>query len=755
MFELLFKYPAAAFSKGDLVLLGRWPVWVLFLLVAAAGALFAFLLWRKRNHAGSFDLRRMGVIWALQTALAGLLLFLLWHPALSVSTLRAQQNVVAVVVDDSKSMSLADGGRSGQTRRDQAKELLDSGLLNELGKKFQVRLYRSSETLQRIEKTEGLNADGAVTRIGDTLKQVAAESASIPLGAVVLLSDGADNSGGLDLDTMKELRRQRVPIHTVGFGSEKVSRDVELVDIQLPNRVLTNSRLNATVSFQQTGYKGGKGRLTLKDGSRVVASQEVTFRNDGETQTESISFNAGIPGARTITATIEPGEGEQTPRNNALNRLVMVEDSKPRVLYIEGEPRWEYKFIRRAVEEDGSILVASMLRTTQNKIYRQGISEPGELEQGFPTTVEELFKYQGLVIGGVEAGYFNTQQQELIRLFADRRGGGVLFLGGRSALADGGYAKSGIAEMLPVNLPDRKQTFFRDPANVELAPAGRDSLITRLEEDPAKNAERWSKLPYLANYQDPGTAKPGAVVLAEMNPGGRGKMPLLVIQNYGRGRTGVLATGGTWRWQMTQPLEDKSHELFWQQLMRWLVAGSNSNVTLSTPRSVYSDENRVQLRAEVRDKAYLPASDAAVEARVLGPNGSSDMITMQPDPNTPGVYTADYTASVPGSYVVDVSARRGDEEAGRDALTFSQETGVAENFHIAQNRELLEKVATQTGGRYYKPSDASRLPEEITYSEAGISTRETRDLWDMPVLFLAALLLRSAEWFARRKWGAI
>lgn len=753
MFELLFKYPASAFSKGDLVLLGRWPVWGLAAAILACAAVLGLLIWRKRSqHASGVTTRRAVAVWSMQTLMAALLLLMLWQPALSVSTLKPQQNVVAVVVDDSKSMAL-DG--SGKSRRQEAVDLLNSGLLKNLEKRFQVRLYRSSDALQRIEKPERLDATGPVTRIGDTLKQVAAESASIPLGAVVLLSDGADNSGGIDLETMRELRRQRVPIHTVGFGPEKVTRDIEMVDVQMPGRVLTNSRLTAAVTFQQAGFAGGRGRLTLRDGSKVLAAQDVTFKRDGGTQTESISFNAGVPGARTIQATLEPQAGEQSSRNNAQSRLLLVENNKPRILYMEGEPRWEYKFIRRAVEEDGSIVVASMVRTTQNKIYRQGINDATELEQGFPAKVEELFNYQGLIIGGVEAGYFSNSQQEFIRLFADRRGGGVLFLGGRAGLGDGGYARSGFAEMLPVVLPDKRQTFFRDPANVDLTSAGRDSLIMRLEENVDRNVERWKKMPYLANYQEVGAPKPGALVLAEMSPDRRGKLPLLVTQNYGRGRTAVLATSGTWRWQMTQDKDDKTHEIFWQQLLRWLVAGSSGHVALSTPRSVYADESRVQLRAEVRDKAYMPAADAHVEARIMGPSGTTDVMELQPDPNTAGIYTADYTAARPGSYVVEVSARRGDEEAGRDALTFQQQTGVAEDFHIAQNRELLEKVALQTGGRYYKPSQAERLPDEITYSDAGISTRETRDLWDMPAIFMAALLLRSAEWLARRRWGVV
>ena len=236
---------------------------------------------------------------------------------------------------------------------------------------------------------------------------------------------------------------------------------------------------------------------------------------------------------------------------------------------------------------------------------------------------------------------------------------------------------------------------------------------------------------------------------------GNRKMPLLVTQNYGRGRTALFATSGSWRWQMSQPLEDMSHEMFWQQLLRWVVAGTHGQVLSSTSKSVFSDDVRVPMRVEVRDKNYLPVTDADVRAHVLGPDGTAEDLEMRPDPTIAGVYTLDWGAVKPGSYVVETLAKRGDQEIGRDVVTFQREDGVAENFRIQQNRELLEKLATQTGGGTTSRIRLAKLSGEIAYSEAGISIRETRDLWNMPALFLIALILRSAEWLLRRKWGII
>jgi len=262
-------------------------------------------------------------------------------------------------------------------------------------------------------------------------------------------------------------------------------------------------------------------------------------------------------------------------------------------------------------------------------------------------------------------------------------------------------------------------------------------------------------MPYVMNVQDPGQPKPGAVVLLDALPTTGGRVPLLITQNFGRGRAAVFATGGSWRWQMLQPLADKTHEMFYQQLLRWLVSDTPRKVTTSIPKQLLSDESHVTLRAEIRDRTYLPASDAKAEAHILGPNGLAEGVELRPDPIENGVFTAEWTVPRPGSYLVEVVANRGSEELGRDAITFRREDGVAENFHTQQNRELLQKLASETGGRYYRPQEAQKLGQDISYSEAGITVRETRDLWDMPAVFLLLLAVRAAEWLLRRKWGVI
>jgi uncharacterized membrane protein len=751
MFEILFKYPASIFQKGHFVFLTPWPLWVLGIsILAAAGLLF----WHVRRNHGTLNGARPVAIWLLETGLIALILFLLWHPALSIATLRPQQNVVAVLVDDSRSMSIND---SSGTREAAAQAALNSGMLKALAEKFQVRLYKFGKEPERIQKPEQLTASAPASRIGDTLEHVLAEASSLPLGAIVLLSDGADNSGGIDLATIAAIRRQRIPIHTVGFGREHPEHDIEITDAVVPTRALPESKLTAQVTLQQYGFSGSKAKLTVKDGAKVLASQDVTMKADGQLQTETLVFNCGAAGPKTLEIGLEPIASEENQLNNKVTRLVNVEARKPRILYVEGEPRWEFKFLRRAVEDypEIDIEIGSMLRTTQNKIYRQGFRDEKELADGFPSKPEDLFAFQGLIIGSVEANYFTPTQQQNIRDFVDRRGGGVLFLGGRASLSDGGYASSPLADLIPVKLSDARGTFHRDFTGQRLTPAGAQSILCRLDEDPARNAAIWKRMPQMANYQEVGEAKPGATTLLESTPANGRPTPLLVTENYGRGRTVLFATGGSWRWKMWTDHADKTHATFWQQIFRHLVTDTPGQVIASTPKSVLSDETRVPIRVEVRDKQYKPVTNARVQARFLSPDGTSATVELPPVPLEEGIYGGEWTAEKPGSYVTEIIAGRDQEAIGHEMLTFRREDGVAENFRTSQNRELLEKLSEQTGGRYYKPDQASKLSSEISYSEAGITARETRDLWDMPVIFLLALAIRASEWLLRRRWGVV
>jgi len=756
MFEFLFKYPPAIFEKGKFALLAPWPVWVmLLLLLGAAGALYWNMRQNRLHGKTALSTLRSTVIWLLQTALIAVVLFMLWHPAISVARLRPQQNVVAVLVDHSRSMGIADDGK---TRLQSAEDLLNTELLPDLGRKFQVRLYEFGRDATRVDQARDLKADDNATRIGDSLKHIAAEAGTMPLGAIVLLTDGGDNTGGVDRDTIAQLRQLRVPVHTVGFGPDHFSKDIEVEDVAVPARAMPNSKVSARVAFRQHGYPGEKVRLIVHENGKPIAQQEIALKPDVE-QSDTVVFNSGPAGAHSFSIGIEPQPGEENVQNNAMVRLVNVTEKRMRILYFEGEPRWDFKFIRRALidTDDNTIDLTTILRTTQNKTYTQsttGTPDRKGIEDGFPTKPEDLFQFDGLIIGSVEANYFTPAQQQMIKDFADKRGGGVLFTAGRYALNDGGWANSPLAEMMPLRLSNDK-TFVRDFTDFSLTPAGQESAICRLEENRDANLARWKKMPQLANYATMGGPKPGAVVLMDVNPAGRRPSPLLAIENYGHGRTAILATEGTWRWKMLQDHTDTTDFTFWKQLMRWLVTETPGQVVTSTPHQVLSDDTRVPLRAVVRDKNYETVPGATVEASITRPDGGTSVVQLKPDPLDPGAYTGEYSADKAGVYVTDVTAHQDKTDLGHDTISFRREDGVAENFGAAQNKELLEKLSSDTNGNYYTPSKAKRLGDEISVSEAGITAHDNLDIWDMPILFLLVLLIRGGEWLLRRKWGVV
>jgi uncharacterized membrane protein len=765
VFEFFFKYPRSVYARGQFAFLGAGPKWMLALLIVAAALVLAWLI-RSRLREAAPVMRgwRAWVIWSLQTLLAAILLLLLWQPAITVAELKPQQNIIAVLVDDSRSMAISE---DGSTRQAKAVQVLQNGVLASLNRAFQTRLYRVDAVPARIDSLKDLAPSAPSTRIGDSLKQLSEETSDLPIGAVVLLSDGDDNSGGISADAISALRARHIPVHTVGFGREHATHDVELDDAMIAPRALADSRLAARITLHQRGYAGSKINLTVRDVStpqaKLLASRSITFGPDGNLQTETLMFDIGGAGAKTLQIAAAQLAGEENTANNILTRVVNVGAEPRRILYIEGEPRWEYKFIRQAEEDDRMVQIVSMVRTSENKIYRQGISDPKELATGYPSRGEDLFAYQGLIIGSVEAAYFTPGQQELIHQFVDRRGGGLLLLGGQYSLADGGWNATNLTDLFPTTLPTQAGTFHRevDPKNgvthttAALARAGADSIITRLVDDPAANAEKWKKLPYLMDYEDPGVAKPGAEVLANMiTPEGK-TLPLLITENFGRGRTAIMATGGSWRWQMSSPLGDTAHDLFWQQLLRWLVSDTPGHVAASVPSQMLLDNGAINITADVRDQQYNPARDAKVEAHILGPSGVSALVEMSPVPDSPGQFQAAWSAPKPGAYLTEVTAQRADKELGRDVLTFQRMDGVAENFHTEQNRDLLERLATQTGGQYWKPADLGKLAGSIPFSEAGVTVRETKDLWDLPLVFLVLLLLRFSEWWLRRKWGIV
>lgn len=741
MFEFFFKYSPAIFEESEFILANTWPIWFLYTLgfIFLASCLF-MLIWQRKV----LSLYQLASIGGLQALMIALILFVLWQPALVTERLVGGENAVAVLLDSSASMALIE---NGETRMDQAQALLSEEGLEELADIYDILPYAFAGEVTELNSFAELPNPGDASNIGSSIVQTLREASNTSLGALILVSDGADNSGNIDAATLSEIVSYAVPIHTVGIGREAIPEDLELTSIQLPQSALPGTTLSAGVSIIHD--QGGMTRIKVYNGDELISTEEIELNANQNMTTAFIDVEVSEPGELDLRFTLDPVNGERNLANNSRAQVVDVPDGNYRILYIEGEPRWEYKFMQRALDEDPSVQLSTLLRVTPNKFYRQGIDDPDQLAEGFPLERSELFAYDALIIGSVELAEFNEEQQQMIHDFVSERGGSLMMLAGLNGLGLGGWSESVVSEVLPVRLAADDAAFVRQQAKVIPTPSGLASPILLLSDNPAENLERWNELPNIADYQNLGSLRPAATTLLEIDVNGE-LQPLLVTQPYGKGQSYIMATGGTWRWQMSMPLEDMSHETFWRQLARGLVVNSPLPFELST--NIENEEIRV--RAQVRDPDAEENQGLAVSAVVSSEYGPAMTLELLPSSNQPGVYEASFNPADTGLFSIEAISRVGNTPVSsvRSAIRYEQNQ---EAFAIRQNRDLLENLAAVTGGQYWQAQNWDELPEAISYSTAGITEQDIRYLWDAPIIFILLILLKAAEWLLRRRWRTI
>jgi uncharacterized membrane protein len=748
MFELLFTHPLWAYRTGQFAFASAWPLWLLVASILLAVGVIVATLWRRRQ----LGLRLLLPVGILQSLLAAAILCLLWRPVLNVERVRDRENVLAVAIDASASMAYGDVDPNRSRLQDVA-AALQKGTLAKLEDTFEVRLFSFAQTTTPLDSLEAIPAPGPQTRIGDSLVQVLQSAGSVPLAGVVLFSDGAENGGSLSEERLTELASYGVPIHTVGVGPEQIEGDLELERLELPASAPIGSTVTAQVGIRH--YGAATTRLRVYDRDAIIAARDIQLPRDSNATSLAIDLPAGEAGTHELRFVLDPVEGERNTINNSRTRVVDVPASRRNILYVEGEPRWEYKFLRRAAERDRALRVASVVRTTPNKYYRQGIDTPGELADGFPANAAELYAYDAVVIGSYEAASLRPEQHRLLKEFVDQRGGSVLMLAGRHGLAAGGWQNAALAQTLPAQLGGRHVTaLVQRPLRAQPTLYGVQSPILRFDPDPKRNADRWKSLPLLADYQSVGRLKPGAIVLLE-GTADRTRMPLLLWQHYGRGATFMLTTASTLRWQMQLPPEDESHEIFWRQLLHAISATAPSRASIEPERLAYDDERNVRLVAEVRNERFEPINDASVELRIAPQTEPAFSQPMQPSGQGDGRYVASLDAATAGLYRIEMTARAGSREVGSAVTHVLRNDGVAEHFATQQHRAALERLAAMTGGRYWPLADLEGLTAAIPYSKAGVIERQTLDLWNLPIVFLLLLALKLGEWLLRLRWGRL
>ena len=641
--------------------------------------------------------------------------------------------------------------------------------MDELAESFQIRTFRFDKETQRIAGVDDLSEKGTASSIEQALNYVDDQLNGLRLGGLVLFSDGADNSSVDPTRVAKDFGGRQIPIFTVGVGQENIPQDIGIVDVSTAKTVLEGSIFTVQAGINHQGFEGQEIEISIKDGEETVASEIVTLGLAGVTRRFDLEVTPERPDLIVYDLEVELQADEIIEQNNTYSFLVdNTEKPALDVLYIEGHPRNEYKFIRRAVEGDDSLRLATYLQTGPEKFYRQGIESSTELSGGFPSTKEELYGYEAIVLGDIEKDFFNNDQLQMIDDFVAERGGGFLM----SGMMDEEFIGTPIADILPLTLieenflpshlrggirrgehPTGELYYPRLTNNGEFAP------ILRLSGEDDENLNLWRQLPELQGVFVTGRAKPGATVLMEhpILQYQNQLLPIIAQQRYGSGRSMSVNTASTWRWQMMLPSEDQSHEAIWRQMLRWLAVTAPERINIEFDREFYNVGDQVNVSAVVLNDEYEPDNDATLWMQTTAPLEQITDTPMEWDIEEDGVYRANFTVEEEGVFnlLVDVASAAADAEAdgSEKRAAFVVTPSLREYNNAEMDSALLGRISQESGGAYFNLSDIDTLPDRVEFTPNAYSREVQIDLWDSPWLLALLILLLCIDWMARRLRG--
>ena len=699
-----------------------------------------------------------------------LLLFCLLRPVITTIQTSPQETYLGILIDDSQSMSIADLP-GGQSRRDGVEEVLfDGGLVEELSDSFQIRTFRFDKDTQRIAGAGDLVQAGTASSIDQALNYVNDQLSGLRLGGLLLVSDGADNSGAADpVVTAQDFGARQVPIFTIGVGKESIPEDIGIVDVSSVETVLEGSVFTVQAGIIHQGFEGQEVEISVRDGEEVVASEIVTLGVSEVTRRYELEITPERPELIVYDLQVELQPGEIIEENNSYSFLVdNSEKSALDVLYVEGHPRNEYKFIRRALEGDESIRLATYLQTGPEKYYRQGIESSTELSSGFPSTKEELYRYEAIILGDIEENFFNADELQMIEDFVAERGGGFLM----SGMVDEEFIGTPIADILPLTLIEesflpghlRGGTRRGDHPTGELfyprlTNNGEFSPILRLSGEDSENGNLWRQLPELQGVFVTGRIKPGATVLMEhpVLQYQNQLLPIIAQQRYGSGRSMSVNTASTWRWQMMLPSDDQSHETLWRQVLRWLAVSSPERINIDFDREYYNVGDEVNVTVVALNDQYEPDNDATLWMQTETPGEQITDTPMEWDIEEEGVYRANFTVEEEGVFnlLVDVASAAADAEleSSEKRAAFVVTPSLREFNNAGMDAGLLGRISQESGGSYFELSDVDGLADRVEFTPNAYSREVEIDLWDKPWLLALLISLLCIDWATRRLKG--
>jgi len=637
-------------------------------------------------------------------------------------------------------------------------------VISDLKEKFNVNIFtfdsqlkpiKQDEKVGEAEETEtqsislDLNAQGESTEIGSAINEAVGKFAGREVAGVMVLSDFISIKGKDPVESARSLSTQGIPIYTVSLGLPSPP-DIHVRKIIGPDVVFKGDRVPLRVQIESKGYNERTVNITLKIDGNEQPSQQVKLK-DGIQFAELIFVPEQESGTVELEVSAAAFNDETTDKNNSASHSVRILDEKIKVLYVEGIPRWEFRYLRWVLLRDPRLDVRFLMTQGDPALAGSSPSHIGAL----PQNKEELFKYDLIILGDVPAGYFNTEQLELIDELVKERGGSLMMLAGPVA-APTSYKDTAIADILPIKIGAGSWNPVPNGTYPVVTSAGRLSQSTSLSLSDDTTDRIWQKVNRMHQLPPVDGAKAGATVLLTHSGSSDGfdQYPLVAWQRYGTGKSLFVGTEDLWR--MRLEVGDRYHARFWGQTIQFLtlsrLLGQNKQITIETDRASFSEGDTVQIYANVLTESFEPVTDIEEYTVLIEPKGSPDSsseIQLSPVPGTDGLFSGAHVAGKDGAYVLKAEPS---DESRANSPEFEVATINPEDRETGARPDIAKEIAEISGGKELNQIAISGFKDNFNSEKPRDNEVQIiEELWDKEILFILVLLFAGTEWFFRRR----
>jgi hypothetical protein len=693
---------------------------------------------------------RRGPLIALRSLAYALLLLVLASPILNRMRNEPMRARIAVLVDESASMSSSEPAGAA-SRLERARGLvrsLDTALGGD-AVDLEVVPF-SSRPEPPLAPGEYLEmerqATGAGTDLVGALRATADRLAGTNLQALVLLSDGRPTQGGLDASVLAGLGR---PVFAVGLGDTLAGRDLAIGRCEYSQVAYVESEAEIAVRIENAGFRGRSTTLRLLQGGRELFQRRIDFEQDHARTSLDVPLRFDTPGRQRYRLVLDPLPEESTEKNNTREISIEVLKNKIRVLVVAARPDWDVGFLARTLRDDANVQV-TVVHLNSDGAWVRDDGAAFTLPQG-ARVVQDWDLYVVAAPGSQPAPLWRELPG------AVERGKGLLLLAGRESALASAAPFEALAPALPVTRGRGRAVQYR-VQGVRLAPQGRHHPATTGFVELADAGGALAALTPVLGQHPEVAPKPGALVL--LSTDGETSSPLLVSSRHGQGQTAVLTGFPIWRWGLaeSEPVRQAARS-FVGNLVRWLTQPRDVQpVQIATSKTVYESGEEVDFLAHVLDAQYAPLDDAEVRLEVRRLDGERDTagtLLLERRAGHPGEYAATLPGLGPGEYEARIVASRQGVEVGRDTARFTVDAYSAEFADTSQDIEFLRELAQRTGGRYAAPEELPALAVELPRAPRPVVLRSEIEIWNTTPMFLLFVVVMSAEWLLRKRYGLL